>query len=190
MKALLKWLNRIVSSIFILLIISVAAVILSNKLTDGEAGIFGYQLKTVLSGSMEPDIQTGSIIAIKSINEKASQNLQINDVITFSNPDNQLITHRIVDVTSNDSGVFYTTKGDNNNTADIAPVSPDNIVGQYQGFTIPFIGYLIQFAQSPNGIILFMITPGFVMLAYSVFTIWRTLRNLENTDRSNALETK
>lgn len=31
----------------------------------GEPQVFGYQLKTVLSGSMEPEIKTGSIIAVK-----------------------------------------------------------------------------------------------------------------------------
>ncbi len=40
-------------------------VVVSSKASGGEPQFFGYQIKTVLSGSMEPGIQTGSIIAVK-----------------------------------------------------------------------------------------------------------------------------
>ena len=40
-------------------------VVISSKASGGEPQVFGYQLKTVLSGSMEPAFNTGSIIAVK-----------------------------------------------------------------------------------------------------------------------------
>ncbi|GGB52791.1 signal peptidase I [Virgibacillus dakarensis] len=190
MKPLLKWGNRILTVLIILFIVSVAALVLSNKLTNQESGIFGYQLKTVLSGSMEPGIQTGSIIAIKSVDEEESKKFQAGDVITFQDEDKKLISHRIADVTMTDSGVKYTTKGDNNDAADIEPVLPNNVVGEYQGLTVPYVGYLIHFAQSPNGILLLMIVPGVILLGYSAFTIWSMLRKLENKNQSNSLEMK
>jgi signal peptidase I len=185
-----KWANRVVTSILMILLVSVAGMVLSTKLTGGEPEVFGYQLKTVLSGSMEPGIQTGSIIAVKSIGEEEKATLQKGDVITFAEEENRLVTHRISDVISTDSGVQYTTKGDNNQAPDSNPVLLENIVAEYNGFTIPYVGYLLHFAQSPNGSILFMIIPGVLMLGYSLFTIWSTLRQLEDKHSSKTLDSE
>lgn len=102
--------------------------------------------------------------------------------------DNKLITHRITEVKETGSGVLYTTKGDNNNAVDSNPVLADNVVGAYEGFTIPYVGYVGSFAQSPNGSIVFMIVPGILMLGYSGFTIWRALRKLE--EKENVADAK
>ncbi|WP_067727081.1 signal peptidase I SipW [Oceanobacillus damuensis] len=179
----LKWANRIVTSVLMILLIGVAAIVLSNKLSGGDPEVLGYQLKTVLSGSMEPGIQTGSIIAVKSLTEEEKASFANGDVITFMEEDNKLITHRITEVTTTENGVLYTTKGDNNNAADKTPVIAENVVGSYNGFTIPYVGYLINFSQSPNGSIVFMIIPGFLMLAYSGVTIWKTIRQLDEKDK-------
>ena len=64
-EKIMKWINNIVSGILMILLISVASVVVITKVSGGEPQLFGYQLKTVLSGSMEPGIQTGSIIAVK-----------------------------------------------------------------------------------------------------------------------------
>ena len=181
-----KWVNRTVTSILIILLISVAGLVISKKLTNGQPEVFGYQLKTVLSGSMEPSIQTGSIIAVKSVDKAEQASLQKGDVITF-NEEKRLVTHRITEVKRTDSGVLYTTKGDNNDAPDSNPVLSENVVAVYNGFTIPYLGYVSNFAESPNGSLLFMIIPGFLLLAYSLFTIWRSLRQLENKYKSNTL---
>ncbi|MFC4023871.1 signal peptidase I SipW [Oceanobacillus longus] len=178
-----KWANQIVTSILMILLIGVATIVLSTKFTGGDPEVLGYQLKTVLSGSMEPGIQTGSIIAVQSLTEEEKGSFGKGDVITFMEEDNKLITHRITEVTTTENGVLYTTKGDNNNAADRNPVLAENVVGVYNGFTIPYMGYLINFSQSPNGGILFMIVPGFLMLAYSGITIWKTIRQLDEKDK-------
>jgi signal peptidase len=169
-------------------IVAVAGVILSSKMTGGMPDIFGYQLKTVLSGSMEPRIQTGSVIAVKSLDEEERTQLQKGDVITFKEDENMLITHRVIDVISTNSGVQYATKGDNNNTPDSSLVLANNVVAEYNGFTIPYAGYLINFSQSPNGSILFMILPGVLMLGYSIISIWRVLRQVEERQNTNSNE--
>lgn len=182
----LKWINRIVTSILVLLLVSVAGIVLSTKLTNGEPEVFGYQLKTVLSGSMEPIIQTGSIIAVKSVNDVERENLQKGDVITFIE-ENRLVTHRIVELIQTDSRIQYITKGDNNNAPDTNPVLAENVKAVYNGFTIPQMGYFINFAQSPNGSILFMIIPGFLLLGYSILSILKTLRHLEDKYKNNPI---
>ncbi|AXF56984.1 signal peptidase I SipW [Salicibibacter kimchii] len=160
--------------LFTLLVVTLFAVI-SSQAADGEPNIFGYELKTVLSGSMEPEIQTGSMIAIEPT-ENPTQ-FEQGDVITFTNPDDNLVTHRVHEV-END-GEQYITKGDNNNSTDSEPVIAENIVGEYTGVTVPFVGYAFVFATSEQGAVLLLILPGVLLLAYSAFTIWRGLRQIE-----------
>jgi signal peptidase len=185
-RKVMRWVNGIVTSILMVLLIGVALLVLSTKLAGGEPEVFGYQLKTVLSGSMEPGIQTGSIIAVQKVTD--GSNFKKGDVITFMEEENKLITHRITDRTKTGDSVLYTTKGDNNNAPDRDPVMAENVVGVYSGVTIPYVGYLINFAQSPNGSIVFLILPGVIMLIYAGFTIWRALRELE--DKTKAADVK
>lgn len=186
MKKMITWINRIITGVLMIFIVVVAGVIISSKMSGGMPDIFGYQLKIVLSGSMEPRIQTGSVIAVKSLDEEERTQLQKGDVITFKEDENMLITHRVIDVISTNSGVQYTTKGDNNNTQDSNPVSAENVVAKYNGFTVPYAGYLINFSQSPNGSILFMILPGVLMLGYSIISIWRVLRQVEESGKTGS----
>lgn len=171
----MKWINNIVSGILMILLISVATVVVISKASGGEPQLFGYQIKTVLSGSMEPDIQTGSIIGVKLAEEK--NDFKKGDVITFQEED-ILITHRITEVVESGDSVLYRTKGDNNNAEDMNPVISENIVAQYTGFTVPYLGYFVNFSQSKNGALLLLI-PGFLLLIYSAYTIWTVLSVIE-----------
>ncbi|MFC4409975.1 signal peptidase I SipW [Chungangia koreensis] len=171
-----KWVNNIVSGILMVLLITVATLVVISKASGGEPQVFGYQLKTVLSGSMEPGILTGSIIAVKLAEDK--KDFQKGDVITFQAEEDMLITHRITEVVKSGDSVLYRTKGDNNNAEDMNPVLSENVVAEYTGFTLPYVGYFINFAQSKNGALLLLI-PGFLLLIYSAFTIWKVLSVME-----------
>ncbi|WP_226671172.1 signal peptidase I SipW [Metabacillus litoralis] len=185
-RSLLKFLNTMVTSILVVLLVSVAGIVISTKLTNGQPELFGYQLKTVLSGSMEPGIATGSVIAVKTVDEEERVSLKQGDVITFKE-DNKLVTHRISEVKKTSSSVLYVTKGDNNDALDSNPVLAENVQAVYKGFTIPNLGYFINFTQSPNGSIFFMIVPGILILGYSILSIWKTLRQLEDKYKNNTL---
>lgn len=184
-KTLFKWVNGIISSVLMIVLFAVAALVVINKASGGEPEVFGYQVKTVLSGSMEPDIQTGSIIAVEPIEGDERNELKNGDVITFMESEEKLVTHRIIDVKGSGENVIYTTKGDNNNAPDTNPVLAENVVAVYDGFTIPYLGYISSFAQSPNGSIAFLIIPGFLMLGYSIIIIWRALRELDDQKRTS-----
>lgn len=181
-KKILKWINNLITGILMILLISVASIVVITKASGGEPQLFGYQLKTVLSGSMEPGIQTGSIIAVKSAVDKI--NFKEGDVITFQEEE-ILITHRITEVVKSGDSVLYRTKGDNNNAEDKNPVLSDNVVAAYTGFTVPYVGYFINFSQSKNGAFLLLI-PGLLLLIYSGFTIWRTLTQIELPQKKQA----
>lgn len=172
----MKWVNNIVSGILMVLLISVASVVVISKTSGGEPQLFGYQFKTVLSGSMEPGIKTGSIIGVKLAEDKTG--FKEADIITFQAEEDILITHRITEVVKNGDSVLYRTKGDNNNAEDMNAVLPENVVAVYTDFTVPYVGYFINFAQSKNGALLLLI-PGFLLLIYSAFTIWKVLSVIE-----------
>lgn len=178
----MKWLNNFITGIMMVLLIGVASLVVVTKASGGEPQLFGYQLKTVLSGSMEPGIQTGSIIAVKLAEDKTG--FKEGDVITFMEED-ILITHRIIEVVHSGDSVLYRTKGDNNNAADMDPVQSVNVVAQYNGFTLPYAGYFINFTQSKNGAFLLLI-PGFLLLLYSGFTIWKVLKQIELPQKKQA----
>ena len=175
-KKIMKWVNNFITGILMILLISVASVVVISKASGGEPQLFGYQLKTVLSGSMEPGIQTGSIISVKLAVDK--NGFKEGDVITFQEEEDILITHRITEVVKSGDSVLYRTKGDNNNAEDMNPVLSENVVAKYTGFTVPNVGYFINFSQSKNGAFLLLI-PGFLLLIYSAFTIWKVLSVIE-----------
>lgn len=167
------------------LLITVLLVV-NSKISGGQASIFGYQVKAVLSGSMEPDIKTGSIIFVKTGGNM--ERFKEGDVITFQADENIVVTHRITDV-KND-GQQYITKGDANNSADIDPVLSDNVIGQYTGIAIPYVGYAMNFASSKEGAVLLLILPGALLIIYAFVTIWQAARVIEQTKKEANTETK
>lgn len=176
-KKVLKWVNHIVTGILVVVFIVFAAFVLLNKFSGGEPSIFGYQLKTVLSGSMEPTIKTGSIIAVKPGGDMTR--FKEGDIITFMDEERRLVTHRIIEVVQSGDQTMYRTKGDNNNAPDQNLVMSGNVVAEYTGFTIPYLGYISEFIQSKNGILVTVILPGVLLLIYAIYTIWTAFRQLD-----------
>lgn len=103
--------------------------------------IFGIRPCIVQSGSMEPSVHTG---AVAFINTK-DKDIHTGDIVTYhlgQEGNEVLVTHR---VTGEENGM-YTTKGDANDTEDLAPVTRGQIVGTYM-FQIPGAGYLMAGAS-------------------------------------------
>jgi signal peptidase len=107
----------------------------------------GMQLLAVMSGSMEPTIQVGGIVAVRPVPISA---LQVGNVITFANQSNPdvLITHRIVSLEARDGQTLPTTKGDANDSVDAVTVAGSRAVGRVD-FTLPWLGYLMMLLASP-----------------------------------------
>ncbi|MFJ7745497.1 signal peptidase I SipW [Peribacillus sp. NPDC097295] len=183
MKRTLKVISNLITFVLFLNLMVMVFLIISSKASGGEPQVFGYQLKTVLSGSMEPTFQTGSVIAVKPLDSDEKKALQKDDIITFQTSEEILITHRIFKVNSSGEHVLYDTKGDNNKTADADPVLSENIVALYSGFTIPYVGYFIDFTQSKEGAALLLIGPGVLLLAYSGYCIYQGLREIESNEK-------
>ncbi|HLR10158.1 MAG TPA: signal peptidase I [Sporosarcina sp.] len=172
MKRLSKWIQKGISlALYLTLFIMLAAFFLME--INGH--INGYQLKSVQSGSMEPTIQTGSIIVVRQMEDVGD--LQKGDIISFQNKKEQLITHRIDEVVQD--GILFKTKGDNNHSADHEIVEAQQIVAQYAGITVPYIGYIAFYIQSKLNIPLFLILSGSLLLLYSFMMFWQIYRHLD-----------
>lgn len=176
---MLQAISSIITTVIFLVLIATLFLVVTTKLSGGEPQFFGYQLKTVLSGSMEPKIKTGSILSMKETEDPTS--FQKGDVITFHTDDEILITHRITEVKQD--GQSYITKGDANNAPDQEPVLAENIIGSYTGFTIPYVGYVLHFANTREGAALLLVIPGICLLLYSVVTIWKIFKEIDNDKR-------
>lgn len=179
MKKTVKIISNIITIVLFLNLILMAFLVVSSKASKGEAKIFGYQLKTVLSGSMEPTFLTGSIIGVKPLSSEERNTLKKDDVITFKSNEEILVTHRIIGVTKSGQNVLYETQGDNNDAPDNDLVLSENVVAIYSGFTLPYIGYFINFAQSREGSAILLIGPGLLLLGYAAFVIYRGFREID-----------
>ena len=134
--------NAITSLLVILVVI--------GAMLLGGVRILGYQVFTVLSGSMEPVYHTGSLIYVKDVDYR---DLGEGDVITFMLNEDTVATHRIVGVVPDEedpSVVRYRTKGDANDAEDGSLVHYKNVIGS-PVFTIPYLGYVANYIQNPPG---------------------------------------
>lgn len=129
-------------------VLTVVAILLAVALVG--VRLFGFQVFSVLSGSMEPEYHVGSLIYVKEVDY---HDLKSGDVITFMLSEDLVATHRIVDVfpDQDDPAVLrYQTKGDANEAADGTLVHYKNVIGT-PVFTIPYLGYVADFIQKPPG---------------------------------------
>ena len=128
---------------------AVVVMVLMAALLAG-ARLFGLQVYTVLSGSMEPNYHVGAIIYVKEVDPSE---LKVGDAITFMLSKETVATHRIIEVIPDEkdpSVIRFRTKGDNNAIEDSAPVHCKNVLGKVVG-TIPYLGYVSDFVQHPPG---------------------------------------
>ena len=126
----------------LLLIIIVAA-----YLTITIPRAFGYEIYTVISGSMEPAIPTGSLVYVKYIQP---EEIQTEDVIAFygTDADGSIVTHRVV---SNSAAMGnFITKGDANSDNDMNTIPYANYIGKVQ-LSVPKLGGIFQTITGTNG---------------------------------------
>lgn len=140
MNSIIKKCWNIATNALVILVVIIAILLAGARL-------IGLQVYTVLSGSMEPEYHTGSIIYVKDVDPNS---VEVGDPITFVMNESLVVaTHRVIDIDS-ENRLFY-TKGDANKIPDANPVPFENLLGK-PIFTIPLLGYLANFIQNPPGL--------------------------------------
>lgn len=139
----MKKIWNVFTTVLVVLVVILALLLVGARL-------FGLQVFTVLSGSMEPTYHTGSLIYVKKVDPFR---LEAGDVITFMLDEDTVATHRIVGVVPDEedpSVIRFRTKGDANDSEDGSLVHYKNVVGS-PVFTIPKLGYVANYIQKPPG---------------------------------------
>lgn len=118
----IKTITATISDILIIILFLVLLLFLYSKFVakDKIPNIFGYSLLRIVSGSMEPKYHVGDYIIINK-----QDKYEVNDVVTYIDEYNNLVTHRIVKINEEE----ITTKGDANNVED-EPFDVLNIEGK------------------------------------------------------------
>jgi signal peptidase len=178
---MLRWISRISTYLLVFMFIFTLYSTISSRLNGGKPKIFGKEIMSVLSGSMEPGIQTGSIIAVTPVSPDQQGTFKAGDVITFRSADdpNMLITHRIVSVKDTSSSREYITKGDNNDSEDPKSIPSGNVVAKYDNFTLPYLGFFLAWVKTKLGIIVVMIIPGALLIISSIVSLIRSILRME-----------
>lgn len=109
--------------------------------------VFGFHIYTVISGSMEPAIPTGSLVYVKGV---PPEDVEEEEVIAFygSVDGASIITHRVV--ANSEIMSEFITKGDANDAKDMKPVPYDNYIGKVS-LTVPGAGGIAQMFTSAPG---------------------------------------
>lgn len=171
----MKKFGKIINNVVTTLVALFALLIIASSLN-----VFGTRMFVVKSGSMEPEIHTGSVVF-----DRASADYGIGDIITFKVPNSKdTVTHRISEVrTDVENKIFYQVKGDANNTPDTDLVSKENVIGKVS-FSIPYVGYLVAFIKTLPGLVIFIIIPATIIIYQelaNVKTEIQRLRELKQT---------
>jgi signal peptidase len=119
--------------------------------------LFGYRAVVLGGGSMEPALQSGSLLI-----SRAAQpyELESGDVVTFQHPSGgTTITHRILSVREESYQRWFTVKGDANRTADPDEVAFTTGRAYKQILAIPYVGYPLAFIGSTLGTALMVLLP-------------------------------
>lgn len=150
MKKVFSILVNIVFAGFMILALSIVLSMFS---------IGGVRLFSVLSGSMEPIIHTGSVIF-----DLPSGSYEVGDIVTRTTGTSGVtVTHRIIEKAVLDGKTVYHTKGDANNVADEEDVDASAFVGKV-AFSVPYLGFAMNFAKTREGFLLLVIIPAVLVI--------------------------
>lgn len=132
----------------------------------------GYRAVAVYSGSMEPELQVGSIAFVKPA---TAAEIRVGDVITFSDPRQppRLITHRVVERFRHEGRPVFRTKGDANLQRDPWTVALTGTVGRYS-FDVPVAGYALVYAKTREVRTALVLLFSLVLLVWLLGRIWRS----------------
>jgi len=129
------------------------------------------KLFVIQSGSMEPSIETASLIL-----SVPRENYTKGEVISF-NSKGRVVTHRIARVDVKNGTPMYFTKGDANEDLDAGLVYSEDIVGSVM-LVVPKVGYAVDQAKTPKGFILLVIIPATIIIYEELRKILSELRKM------------
>ena len=173
MKAVKRGITIVISIILwavILLAALFAFTTLATRDQNSVASLAGFTPMIVETDSMAPTFCAGDLIFIKKC-EPAS--LKEGDIITFHTiiqNEYALNTHRIDSISEENGMRSYTTKGDNNEIADMHVIADGDIVGKYIG-KVQGLGKVMDFLSGSVGFLLVIVLPLLLFFIYQIYNL-------------------
>lgn len=149
--------------------VAVTAVVVAAAVVLVVPKAMGWQGVLVLSGSMEPALQSGGVAFVDRVRPEA---VHVGDIIAFERPGGWRVTHRVVEVTATIDGPRFRTKGDANEVADAWTVESKALVGKVR-YAFPHAAGVIGLLVANTSALGAMLA---VPAAYLVYDEWRRWR--------------
>ena len=159
---------RIGYAIFLVILITLGSTFLLTLFP-----VFGVEARIVESGSMAPAIVTGSMVVIVP-----QDSYEVGDVITYGTRVGSIpTTHRVIGKQAQNGVMLYETRGDANENADPRLVREDQVRGEVV-ISIPYLGYIIDFARQPLGFAFLIGVPAAAVVIDEIMTIVQESKRL------------
>ena len=149
------------------LLINITLIAKSYMNKDEVPSVGGVFPMIVLTDSMHPVIKSGDLIICKTAE---AEDVVTGDVISFYDPmgsGTSVVTHRVMEIVTEDGKISFRTKGDNNNAEDQVLVPADSLIGIYQT-RIPKVGHVAMFMQTTTGLIVCVVLPIVLLVGYDM----------------------
>jgi len=201
-----KYLGITGNVLFYLLLLALLLFSISNLSVRSEKdlpSIFGKGFVSILSGSMEGEekdnFPTGSLVFIDILSQTQKENLEVGEIIVFyDNVQRIHIIHRIKTITDNtvvtqgdvNARLYGDFDGTNfNSNMQLEASQLEDVIGRYTGH-ITGVGSFIQEVRSPNGLLLWVVLPLFILFSFEAVVLIRYIirRNKEKLELKYAAE--
>ena len=150
--SLVSW-SAVIAAVFALL--AVLAIVLVPR-------ALGWQGMVVLSGSMEPALEAGSIAFVEP---GTAGGVALGQMLTFTRDGGRrtLVTHRVIEIVDSPAGVSFRTKGDANADADLDLVAAGQVVGTVR-YSLPYLGQVVDMLRGRQNYYIFVGIPAALLI--------------------------
>lgn len=128
---------------------------------------FGDRTFVVRSGSMAPEIDTGDVVAVRTIPPTAAR---VGDVVTFDHQ-GKLTSHRVRSVVRRGDELAFTTQGDANTGREHWRVAADGRIGRVVT-RVPKLGFVVVQIRSSVGQLALIVLPALLLGILVLRRIW------------------
>jgi len=119
-----------------LIIYSVPVIVIALLLVVLVSGIFKYQVLAIATNSMNKVFYRGDAVLLEKIDPKA---IEVGDILVFKHGD-ITVTHRVMNIEEKNNKLYFTTKGDANNSIDAFATEEEDVLGKVN-YVIKYIGF-------------------------------------------------
>lgn len=164
---ILWYIEKVVSGVLLVLLMSVIGFLFAYQVNNnifffGDTGFLVIQ-----TGSMEKPYEGNAYIKEHNLTNQIEQfsmigitkvdpsDIKLYDVVCFKNVNNDVIVHRVVNITYSNNEYIFTLKGDANTASNVweTNVKESDIIGRYNGFNNYGLGVLTTYLKSSSGVL-------------------------------------